>query len=310
MKENNYKGWLFLAPSLILIVVFALYPLIDTIYISFLKDYNYIKGTSSGFTLDNYAALFGIIEPPSHIAGIEAPIKAFFTHALPNTMIITFVTVPISIILALIIATFINSIKVCRKFFESLFFTPYVTNIIAVGMVFGVIFSHNGLFNSIFHLDSYWIENSSETGYWNAMFVIFLDIIWYQLPFKILIFISGLEGINKDIYASAKVDSTPKIKQFFKITVPLLSPQLLYISITSFINGFKEYQSVIGLFNRPGTTGNSYNLYTVVYFVFDQVKSGNGETIRYACCGAVVLFLIIVAFTFLQFLISKKRVVY
>ena len=310
VRKDNYKGWIYLAPSLILLAIFTLYPLIDTFVISFLKDYNYLKGTSSGFTLDNYKALFGIIPPPDYISGISGPIKAFFQYALPNTMIITFVTVPISIILALIIAVLINSIKAFQKFFQTLFFTPYVTNIIAVGMVFGVIFSHDGLFNSIFNLNKYWVESNPETTYWNAMTVIFLDIIWYQLPFKILIFVSGLQGIDKKYYEAAKIDSASKLKQFYKITVPLLSPQILYISITSFINCFKEYQAIAGLFKDRGTSGNSYNLYTVVYFVYDQVNSGNGESVRYACCGAVVLFLIILVFTGLQFLISKKRIYY
>lgn len=308
--KNNYKAWIYLAPSLILLIIFALYPLVDTFYISFLKDYNYLNGKSNGFTLDNYLALFQIIPPPTHIPGISGAISAFFSSALPNTLLITFITVPISIILALIIAALINSIKAFQRFFETLFFTPYVTNIIAVGMVFGVIFSHGGIINSIFNLDKYWIEDNPDTTYWNAMLVIFLDIIWYQLPFKILIFVSGLQGIDKTYYDAARIDSTPRLKQFFKITVPLLSPQILYISITSFINGFKEYQTIAGLFNRPGTKGNSYNLYTVVYFVYDQVSSGNGNTIRYACAGAVVLFLIILAFTVLQFAVSKKKVHY
>ena len=309
--KNNYKAWIYLAPSLILLIVFALYPLLDTFYISFLKDYNYLTGESNGFTLENYEALFGIIPPPDYIAGISGPIKAFFQYALPNTLLITFVTVPISIILALIIAVLINSIKVCQRFFQTLFFTPYVTNIIAVGMVFGVIFSHEGLFNAIFNLDTYWIESTSETAYWNAMFVIFCDVIWYQLPFKILIFVAGLQGISKEYYNAARIDSASRLKQFFKITVPLLSPQIFYISVTSFINGFKEYQSIVGLFDRTGTELGSYNLYTVVYFVYDQVNSVHGgESIRYACCGAVVLFLIILLFTLLQFYISKKRVHY
>lgn len=309
--KNNYKAWIYLAPSLILLIVFALYPLIDTFYISFLKNYNYLTGESNGFTLENYEALFGIIPPPDYIAGISGPIKAFFQYALPNTLLITFVTVPISIILALIIAVLINSIKICQRFFQTLFFTPYVTNIIAVGMVFGVIFSHEGLFNAIFNLDTYWIESTSETTYWNAMFVIFCDVIWYQLPFKILIFVAGLQGISKEYYNAARIDSASRLKQFFKITVPLLSPQIFYISVTSFINGFKEYQSIVGLFDRTGTELLSYNLYTVVYFVYDQVNSvKGGESIRYACCGAVVLFLIILLFTLLQFYISKKRVHY
>ncbi len=308
-NKNNYKGWLYLLPAIILIVVFTIYPIINTFYISFLKDYNYATGASTGFTLDNYGVILGFTEFPSNITG-KGQVEAFLRYALPNTMLITFITVPISIIFSLIVAVALNSIKALQKFFQTVFFTPYVTNIIAIGMVFGVLFSQNGLINDIFNLDISWLPSAGgETTYFHAMVVLCIELIWYEMPFKILVFIGGLQNIDKQYYEAARVDSTPTIKKFWKITVPLLSPQILYISITSFIDGFKEYQAIAGLFNARGTSPLSYNLYTVVYFIYDQIQTG-GRNINYACAAAIVLFLIILLFTFLQYLVSKKRVVY
>lgn len=308
-KKNNYKGWLYLAPAIILLTVFTLYPLINTFLISFLKEYKYATGENSGFTFENYLVVLGLEEFPSYLTG-KGQVEAFMKYALPNTFLITFITVPISIFLALIIANLLNNIKFLQKFFQNLFFLPYVTNIVAIGMVFGVIFANDGLFNSIFNLSYSWIPNTGEAPtYARSMFVLCIEIIWYQLPFKILVFLGGLQGIDKQYYEAARIDSTPKIKKFFKITVPLLSPQILYISITSFISGFKEYQSVIGLFNSRGTTSLNYNLYTVVYFIYDQIATG-GKNINYGCAAAVILFIIILIFTAIQFMVSKKKVIY
>ncbi len=309
-NKNNYKGWLYLLPAIILIVLFTLYPIINTVLISFLSEYNYATGESSGFTFSNYAVILGFEDFPSWLPN-GGQVEAFMRYALPNTLFITFITVPISIILALIIAVALNSIKALQRFFSTVFFTPYVTNIIAVGMVFGVLFSQHGLINEIFGTSSSFIPNSGTEPptYFNAMLVLCIEIIWYEMPFKILVFLGGLQGIDKQYYEAARVDSASKFKRFKSITVPLLSPQILYISITSFIDGFKEYQAVAGLFNSRGTTSLEYNLYTAVYFIYDQVQTG-GRNINYACAAAVILFLIILVFTFIQFAISKKRVYY
>ena len=306
-SKNNWKAWLYLAPVLILMAVFTFYPLINTFVVSFLKDFDYRSGANSGFTFDNYGLVLGIVEK---VPGIpESKITEFVQYALPNTFIITFITVPISIILSLLIAIGINNVKWCRKFLQTIFFMPYVTNVIAVGMVFSVIFSDYGIFNNVFGIaGTKWVSLSASWG--NSMIILCAYIIWNALPYKILIFSSGLQNIDKQYYDAAKIDGSPKWKTTLKITIPLLSPQILYIMITSFIGAFKEYNAIVGLFNRNyTTTGNVHDLTTVVYYIYSQLE-GNNPHMEIAAAGAVILFVIIMIFTFVQMRISKKRVHY
>ena len=298
-------------PVLILMGVFIIFPVIHTFVTSFMKDYDSIHLTNSGFTFDNYAFILGI-KPRIEGGSLE---NDFFSltrpSALMNTFFIVIVTVPISVILSLVIAIALNSIKVVKKFFQTIFFIPYVTNIIAVGLVFSVIFAPTGIFNRIFNLNIDWLGNNSSWG--KMMFVLCLYIIWNGLPYKILIFTAGLQSINKQYYDAARVDGISKFRIHRKITIPLLSPQILYILVTSFISGFKEYDSLIGLYG-PGRNyskdGNLKDLYTVVYYIYDIVDGKKPYGIQYACAAAVVLFIIILLVTLLQFRISKKRVVY
>ena len=300
---NNRKGWLYLAPVIVLIAVFLLYPLVNTIFISFAKDYEYATGHFSGVTLDNFGQIFGITT-----AG-KGGKEVFFTqYAIPNTLIITFVTVPVSIVLALIISVALNSIKWFQKTLQTMFFLPYVTNAMAVGLVFSVLFQEKGIINYIFGINKAWIFAADR---WDAMLPLCLFIIWNSIPFKILIFLSGLQGIDKQYYQAAQIDSCPKWKVLTKITVPLLSPQILYIMITSFIGSFKEYTSVVALFNGPGTYGaasaSDPNMETIVYYVYANVEAG--FTSRAAAAG-VFLFVIVLVFTFIQMKVSKSRVHY
>ena len=306
-SKNNWKAWLYLAPVLILLAVFTFYPIINTIYVSFLKDYNYLNGTHAGFTFDNYVK---ILTPGNSM--FEEVMKT----ALPNTLLITIITVPLSIIISLLIALGLNSIKILKKFFQTVFFMPYVTNAIAIGMVFSVIFSTDyGIFNNIFHTPYLsWIFKTMESDpvhYWRALFAICFYIIWHSLPYKILIFLGGLQNIDAQYYDAAKIDSAPKWKTALKITVPLLSPQILYMMITSFIGSFKEYNSVIGLFGKNGgsfsvRTGPS-SMETMVFFIYKQVGNNN---VHFASAASVFLLIIIMLFTLLQSKISKKRVHY
>lgn len=296
--KNNWKAWLYLAPVLILMAVFLVYPLVDTFIISFYKDYNYIKGTNNGLTFDNYLYVLGLLE----IEGARE--TRVIEYAIPNTLFLTFVTVPLSITIALLISVLLNSLKWFQKILQTIFFLPYVTNTIAVGMVFAVIFDKNGLFNYVFGIEKSWIANATR---WDAMLPLCIYIIWSSLPFKILVFLSGLQGIDKQYYQAAQIDATPKWKTLLRITVPLLSPQILYIMITSFIGAFKEYSSIVGLFKYPGTSANDYSLYTVVFYVYDQFNSGD---LQYAAAAAVLLFIVILIFTAIQFAVSKKRVHY
>ena len=296
--KNNWKAWLYLAPVLILMAVFLVYPLVDTFIISFYKDYNYIKGTNNGLTFDNYLYVLGLLE----IEGARE--TRVIEYAIPNTLFLTFVTVPLSITIALLISVLLNSLKWFQKILQTIFFLPYVTNTIAVDMVFAVIFDKNGLFNYVFGIEKSWIANATR---WDAMLPLCIYIIWSSLPFKILVFLSGLQGIDKQYYQAAQIDATPKWKTLLRITVPLLSPQILYIMITSFIGAFKEYSSIVGLFKYPGTSANDYSLYTVVFYVYDQFNSGD---LQYAAAAAVLLFIVILIFTAIQFAVSKKRVHY
>jgi len=297
-QRNNWKAWLYLAPVLILMAVFLIYPLIDTILISFMKNYNYIKGTFDGFTFDNFGAVLGL----TTING--ATETRVIQYALPNTFILVFITVPISIFIALLISVLLNSIKWFQKIFQVIFFLPYVTNTIAIGMVFSVIFDSNGLINFIFGLGDFkWIYGADR---WIAMIPLCIYIIWSALPFKILILLSGLQGIDKQYYDAAKIDSTPKWKVLTKITIPALSPQILYLMVTSFIGAFKEYASIVGLFGQAGTTQGSYELYTIVYYIYDNLNSNTS----FAAAAAVILFAIILVFTFIQLKLSKSRVYY
>jgi multiple sugar transport system permease protein len=304
-KKNNWKAWLYLAPVVILTGIFIFYPLVNTIGIAFLKNYRYLTGTSEGFTLDNFGYVLGIV--PRVYQGIELYYTDVIKFAVPNTLIIVFVTVPLSITISLLIAVSLNSIKWFKKIFQTIFFIPYVTNAIAVGMVFAVIFDGFGLWNFLFGLvmPTYWVDMGADPS--KAMFALCVYIIWHSLPYKILIFLSGLQNIDKQYYDAAKVDSASRFKTFTSITVPLLSPQIFYIMITSFIGAFKEYSSVMGLLGKSGTAPGNNNMYTVVFYIYDSIDNGN---VHLGAAAAVLLFLVILSFTGIQFWISKKRVHY
>lgn len=301
-SKNNWKAWLYLAPVIILVVIFLLYPLINTIFISVTKNYNYTTGKYDGFTLENFGVILHMI--PYQSSDGPAWETSFTSNAIPNTFILTFVTVPVSIALALLISVLLNSIKAFQKFLQTVFFLPYVTNSIAIGMVFSVLFDDSGLINFIFGTNTHWIYNTPTA---TAMVPLCLFIVWNSIPFKILILLSGLQGIDKQYYQAAQIDAAPKWKTFARITVPLLSPQILYLMITSFIGAFKEYNSIVAIFGKKGETmAGKKNMYTVVFYVYDNISSNTS----YAAAAAVFLFIIILVFTFFQFWVSNKRVHY
>lgn len=304
-SKNNWKGWLYLAPVIILVTVFLIYPLINTIFIAFTRNYNYSTGTFECFTFENFGIILNL-RPYVTSTGAEARLTMFVDYAIPNTFIITFITVPVSIVLALIISVALNSIKAFQKFLQTVFFLPYVTNAVAIGMVFSVIFDDQGIINYIFGIDKTWIYGAEQ---YVAMIPLCLYIVWNSIPFKILVLLSGLQGIDKQYYQAAQIDAAPKAKILWRITVPLLSPQILYLMITSFIGAFKEYTSVVAIFNGPSTRGQNStvkNMLTVVYFVYEYLDSQTS----FAAAAAVFLFVIILVFTLIQFKVSDKRVHY
>ncbi len=306
-SKNNWKAWLYLSPVIVLVAIFLLYPLINTFFIAFTSSYNYIEGYGTGLTLDNFAIVLGLKE---YVTDSGSALEtSFVQYAVPNTLIITFITVPLSIALALIIAVALNSIKWFQKFLQTVFFLPYVTNGIAIGMVFAVIFDKNGIINNIFGIQQNWVLNADR---WVAMVPLCIYIVWNSIPFKILILLSGLQGVDKQYYQAAQIDSAPKYKVLAKITVPLLMPQILYLMVTGFIGAFKEYTSVVAIFNGPSTSDASTTkeLLTVVYYVYDILENDALTKIQYGAAGAVLLFVAILIFTFIQFGVSSKRVYY
>ncbi|MCD8204382.1 MAG: sugar ABC transporter permease [Coprobacillus sp.] len=300
VAKNNWKAWIYLAPVIILLVIFLIYPLINTIVISFLKDYNYATGHSNGFTFSNYGIILGLMETENGAREVY-----FVQYAIPNTFFIVFVTVPIATILALLISVALNSIKWFQRILQTIFFLPYVTNTIAIGMVFSVIFAENGIINYIFQSNITWIYGASR---WVAMVPLCTYIIWSALPFKILIFLSGLQGIDKQYYQAAQIDAASRTKRLMHITIPLLGPQIMYILVTSFMGAFKEYTSVVALFNGPGTLGTAAepNMETIVYYIYNYLSTQTG----YAAAAAVFLFVIILIFTVIEFRVSNRRIYY
>ena len=319
---NFLRGMLYLAPAIILMTIFTFYPLFNTFVISFKEQFNYMVGSYKKIGLGNYVKLFKEGNP-------------FFKYLI-NTMVMTFVSVPLSIILSLLIAVSLNSIKPLQRFFQTVFFLPYVTNTIAIGMVFSVMFESGrglnlGLINSIIDglggkpvnwlggnnnailLGSKIFKDSFFGAQWfTSMIVLLIYIVWNSLPFKILILLSALQSIDKQYYQAAQIDGTSKMRTFTKITVPLLSPQILYLLITSFIGAFKEYTSVVAIFGpNAQSIGQKNNLATVVWYIYSYIKGTNATSpgaMGYAAAGAVVLFVIILIFTGIQSIVSKKRV--
>ena len=307
-KKNQWKAWLYLLPALAILAVFTVWPIFNTIRMSLLKDYDGLRaigGASFEFGFSNFVNV-------AHYRG--------FTNCLGNTMLLCVITVPISTMLALLIAVALNSIKWVRKAMQTIFFLPYVTNSIAIGMVFMAMFTmiggsatsepqSIGIINSI--IEAFggtrinWV-NAGSSKFAN-MVVLIIYIVWNALPFKILVLLGGLQGINKQYYEAAKIDGTSRFRTFWRITVPLLSPMLAYVIITGFIGGFKEYSSIVGIFgDSMGPVGDSGRLNTMVGFIYDNLGSNQGR----ASAAALILFAIIFAVTMINMYVSKKKVHY
>lgn len=306
-SKQQWKAWLYLSPAIVLLLVFTVWPIINTLAMAFQEDYSSLAavgGQTFKFGIKNFQK---VIE-----------YKGFIT-CLKNTMLLCVLTVPISTILALVIAVCLNSIKPLQRFLQTIFFLPYVTNSIAIGMVFAAMFnivgntaSANpvietyGIINyalGIFGIDPInWINAGSS--YWANIAVMTIYIVWNALPFKILILLGGLQSVNKQYYDAAKVDSTPRWRVFTKITVPLLSPMLAYVVITGFIGGFKEYSSIVGVFgDKMGPVGDAGRLNTMVGYIYDSLAKHEGR----ASAAALILFGIIFIVTMINLYVSKKK---
>lgn len=316
------KGWIALVPALIFLIVFMIYPIINALLMSFINNFYWVGGSNSSFAIINYFA--ALANPRSGIEvswGIQNYIKCFqdslFWEALGNTGLIVIVSVPLTIIIALVIAVCLNAIKPLKGFYQTVFFLPYVTNSIALGMVFNVMFSSGsaGLFNTL--IGWFGVEPANWLGdmasKWNMFVVIVVYSIWNGLAFKILVFMSGLATIDKQYYDAARIDGASRSMIFRRITVPLLSPQILYITITSFIGAAKSYTQIISLFGGGqtdfgGVDGNRW--ITIVGYIYKYMISTNESALARAAAGSIILLIIVLIITGIQFLVSNKRVYY
>lgn len=296
MKNNNIKGWLYLLPAMLFLGFFLVYPLIDVFVYSFEEGYNFASQTYFGVGSYNFSY---VLHDP------------YFLQALKNTFILVMITVPLSTALGLVISVALSSIKKLRELFQTIFFLPYVTNTLAVGLVFMILFKQSpnseGFINVLLGFFGIAPIDFINGPYWAKMLVLCLYTIWVVLPFKILILTSSLASVDETYYNAAKVDGASRLRIFRKITLPMISPTLFYLIITGFIGAFKAYSDAVALF---GTDLNANEMNTIVGYVYDMLYGNSGGYPSYASAAAVILFAIVLTITVINLLVSKKHVHY
>ncbi|MBQ6755349.1 MAG: sugar ABC transporter permease [Oscillospiraceae bacterium] len=294
--KNNLKGWLYLLPAIVFLAVFMVYPLIDVFIYSVEEGYNSASQTYFGVGLYNFNY---VLRDP------------YFLQAVKNTLILVVITVPLSTGLALLISLGLSSIKKLQDLFQTIYFLPYVTNTLAVGLVFMILFKptaySEGLVNLLINFFGGPSVDFIDGPYWAKMFVLCFYTIWIVMPFKILILTSALASVNRDYYKVAQVDATPPLRVFTKITLPMISPMIFYLVITGFIGAFKAYSDAVALF---GTNLNAAGMNTIVGYVYDMLYGDSGGYPSYASAAALVLFAIVLTITTVNLLVSKKNVHY
>ena len=296
MDVKNNKGWLYLLPAFVFLAVFMIYPLVDVFIYSFEESYNFASQTCTGIGLYNFSY---VLHDP------------FFLQALKNTFLLVMITVPLSTGLGLLISVCLSSIQKLRDFFQTVYFLPYVTNTLAVGLVFMILFKKTPYSDGFVNLLLSWVGlgpvDFIDGPYWAKMFVLCFYTIWIVMPFKILILTSALASVDQTYYNAARVDGTSRGRIFRKITLPMISPSIFYLVITGFIGAFKAYSDAVALF---GTNLNAAGMNTIVGYVYDMLYGNSGGYPSYASAAAIVLFVIVLTITCINLLVSRKHVHY
>ena len=296
MDKKNWKGWLYLLPAILFLGVFMVYPLIDVFVYSFEEGYNFASQTYYGTGTYNYSY---ILHDP------------YFLQAVQNTFLLVIITVPVSTGLALLISAGLSSIKPLRELYQTIYFLPYVTNTLAVGLVFMILFKKtpytDGLINLLLHLFGGPTVDFIEGSYWAKMLVLCIYTVWIVMPFKVLILTSALASVNPMYYNAARVDGTPQWRVFTRITLPMISPTVFYLIITGFIGAFKAYSDAVALF---GVDLNAAGMNTIVGYVYDMLYGNSGGYPSYASAAAILLFAIVLTITCINMLVSRKHVHY
>lgn len=296
MQKNNWKGWLYLLPAILFLGFFMVYPLIDVFVYSFEEGYNFASQTYFDIGTYNFSYVLH---------------DTYFLQALKNTFLMVVITVPISTGIALLISVGLSSIKPLRNLFQTIYFLPYVTNTLAVGLVFMILFKKTAYTDGLVNLLINWFGGESvdfiDGPYWAKMSVMCFYIIWVVMPFKILLLTSALSSVNRNYYNAARVDGTSAFQIFRRITLPMISPTVFYLIITGFIGAFKEYNDAVALF---GTDLNAAEMNTMVGYVYDMLYGDSGGYPSYASAAAIILFVIVLTITCINLLISKKYTYY
>lgn len=296
MNKRNFKGWLYLLPAMLFLGIFMVYPLIDVFIYSFEEGYNSASQTYYGTGMYNYSY---VLHDP------------YFLQAIRNTFILVVITVPLSTLLALLISVALSSVKALKKLFQTIYFLPYVTNTLAVGLVFMILFKKtaysDGLINLVLKLFGQGPVDFIDGPYWAKMLVLCIYTIWIVMLFKVLILTSALASVNQNYYNAARVDGTSRFRIFIRITLPMISPTVFYLIITGFIGAFKAYSDSVALF---GTDLNAAGMNTIVGYVYDMLYGNGGGYPSYASAAAILLFVIVLTITCINLLVSKKHVYY
>ena len=296
MNKRNFKGWLYLLPAMLFLGIFMVYPLIDVFIYSFEEGYNSASQTYYGTGMYNYSY---VLHDP------------YFLQAIRNTFILVVITVPLSTLLALLISVALSSVKALKKLFQTIYFLPYVTNTLAVGLVFMILFKKtaysDGLINLVLKLFGQGPVDFIDGPYWAKMLVLCIYTIWIVMPFKVLILTSALASVNQNYYNAARVDGTSRFRIFIRITLPMISPTVFYLIITGFIGAFQAYSDAVALF---GTDLNAAGMNTIVGYVYDMLYGNGGGYPSYASAAAILLFVIVLTITCINLLVSKKHVYY
>ena len=296
MEKQNRKGWLYLLPAALFLGIFMVYPLVDVFIYSLEEGFNFASQSYSGVGLYNYSY---VLHDP------------YFLQAVKNTFILVMITVPLSTGLALLISVGLSSIQKLREWFQTIYFLPYVTNTLAVGLVFMILFKKTPYTDGLANLILGWFGASPidfiDGPYWAKMFVLCFYTVWVVMPFKVLILTSALASVNEQYYQAAKIDGTSKWRTFARITLPMISPTLFYLIITGFIGAFKAYSDAVALF---GTDLNSAGMNTIVGYVYDMLYGSSGGYPSYASAAAIILFAIVLTITCINLMVSKKHVHY
>lgn len=296
MEKQNRKGWLYLLPALVFLGLFLVYPLVDVMIYSLEEGFNFASQTYRGVGLGNFSY---VLRDP------------YFLQAVKNTFILVIITVPVSTGLALLISLGLSSIRKLRELYQTVYFLPYVTNTLAVGLVFMILFKKTPYSDGLANLVLSWFGAGPvdfiDGPYWAKMLVLCVYTVWIVMPFKILILTSALASVNPLYYSAARIDGTPRWRVFTRITLPMISPTVFYLVITGFIGAFKAYSDAVALF---GVDLNAAGMNTIVGYVYDMLYGDSGGYPSYASAAAMILFAIVLTITCINLLVSRKHVHY